>query len=80
MKRRSFGLSLYLNREILLKPVRRPRRYSARILDIAVPEVRLERSGIDPVIGQPEAAGMAQHPGSAAMAARSIMREKPGGG
>jgi hypothetical protein len=49
-----------------------------------VPEVRPGEIGYDPVVGQPEAVAWrsmwacALMPRSAAMAARSIMREKPG--
>ena len=47
----------------ILKPPRRQRRIAGRVLDIAVPEVGLQRSRIDPVIGELEAAGMPQHVG-----------------
>jgi hypothetical protein len=47
----------------ILEPPRRQRRIASRILDIAVPQVGLERPGIDPVVCQLEAAGMPQHVG-----------------
>ena len=46
-----------------LEPARRQRRVTGRILDIAVPQVRLEGSRIDPVVGQFEAARVPQHVG-----------------
>jgi hypothetical protein len=61
---------------------RRRRRVAGRILDITVPEVGLQRPGIDPIVRQLEAAGMPQHVGvypdaSAAAPARLTMRLKP---
>ena len=47
----------------VLEPARRQRRVTGRILDIAVPQVRLEGSRIDPVVGQFEAARVPQHVG-----------------
>ena len=45
----------------VLKPTRRERRVAGGILDIAVPEVGLQGSRIDAVVGQLEPAGMTQH-------------------
>ena len=40
-----------------LEPIRRQRRITVGVLDIAVPQIRLKRPGIDPVIRKLEAAG-----------------------
>ena len=45
----------------ILEAARRRLGVAHRVLDVAVPEVRLQRAGIDAVIGQLEAAGVAQH-------------------
>ena len=45
----------------VLEPPRRQRRIAGGILDIAVPEVGLQGSRIDAVVGQLEPAGMTQH-------------------
>ena len=47
----------------ILEPTRRQRRIAGRVLDIAMPEVRLQRPGIDAIVGELEAAGVAQHVG-----------------
>jgi hypothetical protein len=44
-----------------LEPIRRQRRIPRRILDIAMPQVSLERPCIASVIGKLVAAGVAQH-------------------
>jgi hypothetical protein len=43
------------------KPIGCQRRISRRVLDVATPGVDLQRSGIDAVIGELEAARMKQH-------------------
>jgi hypothetical protein len=47
----------------ILEPTRCQRRIAGRILDIAVPEVGLQRPCIDPVVRQLKAAGVAEHMG-----------------
>jgi hypothetical protein len=47
----------------ILKPPRRQRRVASRVLDIAVPQVGLQRPRIDPVVGQLEPAGVPEHVG-----------------
>jgi hypothetical protein len=44
-----------------LEPIRRERRVAGRILDIAMPQLSLERRRIDAVIRQLKAAGLPQH-------------------
>ena len=66
-----------------LEPLRRLRGIACRILNIAMPEIGLDRPRVVAIVGELIATGMAQHracalmPRSAALAARSTMREKP---
>jgi hypothetical protein len=47
----------------LLEPLRRQGGIARRVLDIAMPEVRLDRAGIVAVVGELVAAGVAEHVG-----------------
>lgn len=69
----------------ILKPTRRQRRIAGRVLDIAMPEVRLQRPGIVPSLAslKPQAWrsmwACALIPSLATTAARLTMRLNPGG-
>ena len=45
----------------VLEAGRRQLGVAHRVLDVAVPQIGLQRAGIDAVIGELEAAGVAQH-------------------
>jgi len=62
--------------------MRRQGGVARRALNVAMPEIGLDRARVVAIVGELVAASMAQHvalmPRSAELAARSIMREKPG--
>src|SRR4029077_3815137 len=45
----------------MLEAGRRQLGVAHRVLDVLVPEIRLQRTGVDAVIGELEAAGMSEH-------------------
>ena len=53
----------WLNRARSLEAGRRQLGVAHGVLDVAVPEIGLQRPGIDAVIGELEAAGVPQHVG-----------------
>jgi hypothetical protein len=68
-----------------LESLRRQGGIAHRILNVAVSEIRLDGTRVVAIVGELVTAGVAEHvwacalmPSSAAAAARSIMREKPG--
>jgi hypothetical protein len=69
----------------LLEPLRRQRRVARRILNVAMPEVGLDRPRVVAVVGELIAAGVAEHVGvnfdtEASLEARALDHAREAGG